>query len=312
MRAWFSEFAHRHDLADLELQAQVDKQYFFSNLEIIYQQVFEQPIHKVIVSSQKHFKNKILREPKLVNKGVHVFRYVFAKYAHTHNADKQFVENGKKIIHNYLDAETFAEVKQHVETFPIKESRSDINTISAQSGSVKKFITNPDFIKLISMCAGVSTDVGNQLINREAFVQRLHNKNEDGDIQKNIHLDTFFPAVKFFYFTDKVNAEHGPFRLQTNNNITESYIQWLYHQSQLLVDDTWDKSRGKPHFEGSFRIKENELKQLGITVDNITVPANTLIIANVGLFHARGEANSSHVRNSIHGGCRTDNPFEIL
>ena len=42
---------------------------------------------------------------------------------------------------------------------------------------------------------------------------------------------------------------------------------------------------------------------------SVAVEANTLVIANVGNFHARGDVTKEWTRNSVHGSIRIERPF---
>jgi hypothetical protein len=48
---------------------------------------------------------------------------------------------------------------------------------------------------------------------------------------------------------------------------------------------------------------------MGLVRKSVSVPANTLVIANVGNFHARGNVTKEWTRNSIHGSIRINEPF---
>ena len=57
------------------------------------------------------------------------------------------------------------------------------------------------------------------------------------------------------------------------------------------------------------RIFDHEISDMGLVRKSVAVPANTLVIANVGNFHARGNVTKEWTRNSIHGSIRINEPF---
>ena len=58
------------------------------------------------------------------------------------------------------------------------------------------------------------------------------------------------------------------------------------------------------------RIMNEEIDKLGLKRRSVPVKANTLVIANVSGFHARGHCTVPHIRDAVHGSIRIDRPFE--
>jgi hypothetical protein len=248
-------------------------------------------------------------------RGVHVLRAYFAYEFFNRRptyAPKEYERDGIMMVHNI--SEHAKDIAELLKTYPIATSKNDNNLITRTSPGVL-IDTVIDSILPILECArlGMSpaskyNDEGN--IENNTFVQRLHNKNGDGDVQKSYHMDTFFPCFKFWYFPEAVGPINGPFIYAKGSHIlTEDRLQWIYEQSINIAEGKVEPWRTYGHAEGSFRISEDELKKMGLELSPIEVPENTLVIANVFGFHGRGESSSEGFRNSIHGSIRTSQPF---
>jgi hypothetical protein len=151
----------------------------------------------------------------------------------------------------------------------------------------------------------------NQQFLENTFVQRLHNQNEDGDVQKVFHSDTFFPAFKFWFFPFEVTMNEGPFSyIPFSNRPSDELYKWYHEQAIDIVTDWYDiKTRTYGHAEGSFRILPEELRRMNMEEKHMVVPGNTLVVANVLGFHRRSEVPSEGFRDAIHGSIRTESPF---
>ena len=91
--------------------------------------------------------------------------------------------------------------------------------------------------------------------------------------------------------------------------VSEPMLDFFYEQSNMIAIDAWDRSRDRSHPEGSMRIFDHEISDMGLVRKSVAVPANTLVIANVGNFRARGNVTKEWTRNSIHGSIRINEPF---
>lgn len=127
---------------------------------------------------------------------------------------------------------------------------------------------------------------------------------QNPDNQKQWHRDTFQSAFKCWYFTEKVNAEDGPFVYWTGSHkLTWKRLCWEYRQS---IKAAILKSGG------SFRINEDEIRQMYVTKPvSLPVPPNTLILADVRGFHRRGEAESGARRFAVYLNFRA-HPFSVV
>lgn len=124
------------------------------------------------------------------------------------------------------------------------------------------------------------------------------------DPQTDLHADTFHSTVKCWLFLHDVGPEDGPFRfVPGSHRLTRERIAWEYEQS-LHARETG----GHTAF-GSFRVKPEELAGLGYGEPvAMSVPANTLVIADTFAFHGRTPSPHPTVRVEINGNLRR-NPF---
>lgn len=128
------------------------------------------------------------------------------------------------------------------------------------------------------------------------------------DIQRELHRDTFFNAMKYWFFIDPVREEDGPFvYVPGSHKLTEERIVWEQARADAAVDA---RLRGdRKGMTGSFRVDERELAGLGLPPpQTFPVPANTLIVANVFGFHRRGDATPGTRRLCLYGNHRPQ-PF---
>ena len=150
-----------------------------------------------------------------------------------------------------------------------------------------------------------------RLFLRNTYLQHLVNEPGDGDIQKVLHCDTFFPALKFWYFPEPVGADDGPLVYVPGSPVlTPALLDWHRAQAESIAAGTVEPWRGAGHGEGSLRIGDGELAELGLEAEPVTVDADTLVIANVFGFHRRGDAPTRCDRVSVHGSIRISRPLD--
>ena len=314
---YIGEYLNNSKLVELEKSAIVDKQKFDSILLEAAKLQFGRELEPVVYTNVKKFnKGPVFGNKELNQKGLHLFRYAFSTYAAQHRTRKrEFLDNGRVVVNNFLPEEYHKLIQQECNKFPISVNKQGFNNCQKyadKNPGIDYCVNKSGMRELVLDCIGIDTGESNALYRENTFVQRVDNKPDDGDIQKDLHSDIFFPAVKWWYFPDAVEIGQGPFRFQkTAPKYDRALWHWLYNQSVDISLGKWDRTKGKGHIEGSLRVNDRELVELGIDVQPVTVPANTLVIANVQLFHGRGDTNRPHVRNAIHGSIRVKHPFQL-
>ena len=96
-----------------------------------------------------------------------------------------------------------------------------------------------------------------------------------------------------------------------NQKLCQLLFPRLYDTSIKVCTGDFEDWRGDGHRNGAFRINKEERDYLGIELEQIVVKPNTLVIANTGNFHSRGEVSHPHLRNAIFGSARISKPFTL-
>lgn len=258
-------------------------------------------------------------DPELVRHGLHPFRRIYSQYAHearTSNGFDNVLFNriGLCIFPNYLPDKAVDGIREEFEHFKIGVvNKQQHNIIAMNEEKAPNMMSALHTMKdlIVGMISKEETDEIRLKYFTNTFAQRVENDPNDNDNQKKSHVDTFFPAIKWWYFPDEVKVEHGPLCYAKNSCYPyDEYLDWIYQESMKCLDGSYEDWKLKDHEEGSFRASDKELQSMGLEVKPVTVKENTLVIANVAGFHRRGDTKVKHVRNAIHGSIRLDNPFE--
>ena len=159
-----------------------------------------------------------------------------------------------------------------------------------------RFVQEPRLMRLVHQA------IGARLTTKKASIY-LTVQGDDArnpDVQKELHRDTFQPAIKFWYFLEKVTLADGPLEYVIGSHLlTPARLRWEYRRS---VDAS---RRGSRDRGGSFRIDEQALHSLGLDRPRpFEVRENTLVIANVRGFHRRAHGTFGSRRVSIYGNVR--------
>ena len=312
-----SDYLNNPKLKTIEMNAIEDKENFNKHVLDAARLIMGGDVPDVVYTNVKKFKkNPLFSNLDLTNRGLHLFRYAFSTYAAQHRAKrKDFINNGHIAVNNFLSNDMHTLVQQECMQYPVCVNKQNFNNCQIESKAnpgIDYLVNNSDMKKIITDCIGLDNPETTALYNQNTFIQRVENTPSDNDESKDIHSDIFFPSVKWWYFPDKVELGDGPFRLQTSApKYDANFWNWYHKQTQELCTGRWDKSKLRGHIEGSLRATDAELAQMGIYVSPITVEANTLIVANVQLFHGRGEATHTHIRNAVHGSIRVRWPFRL-
>ena len=139
------------------------------------------------------------------------------------------------------------------------------------------------------------------------YLQTVHNMPGDGDIQKDLHQDTFFHCFKWWYYAHAVSTEHGPTRYVKGSHILGKRKSTFMQREYMKYYN--DEQTNPYSIEGSLRISEDEAKELYGEVTSVVVPENTRVVANVFGFHCRSDVSRECKRKAIHGSIRYTNPF---
>ncbi|WKD48789.1 phytanoyl-CoA dioxygenase family protein [Microbulbifer spongiae] len=131
------------------------------------------------------------------------------------------------------------------------------------------------------------------------------------DPQRDMHADTFHPCVKAWLYIDGTDDQNGPYiYVPGSHRLSWGRLKWEYSQSLKACQKGALRDKGR-YWDGSFRVSDFALAKMGLSVEKLCVPPNTLVIANVFGFHRRGEASAKSNRMTIWMQAR-DNPFNPL
>ena len=142
------------------------------------------------------------------------------------------------------------------------------------------------------------------------FFQKVINSPQDNDVQKVFHMDTFFPAWKFWYFPHSSGGfNSGNFMYVKGSHVFDEAKQtFMRDRYQKFLDG---EDMDKDSLEGAFRITEEEISEYyPYGLCDFLFPGNTLVIANVFGFHCRGNTTVETERLAIHGSIRFSDPFK--
>lgn len=125
------------------------------------------------------------------------------------------------------------------------------------------------------------------------------------DPQSVLHTDTFHACAKGWFFLRDVEMEDGPFSYVPGSHYASPQrLAWERRQSLAAA-----RSDNPYHARGSFRVSVEEVRDMGYADPlPLTVPANTLVVADTHGFHARVPSQRPAVRLAVYGSLRR-NPF---
>jgi hypothetical protein len=125
------------------------------------------------------------------------------------------------------------------------------------------------------------------------------------DPQTSVHADAFHPSMKAWLFLGDVALEDGPLTyVAGSQKLTPERLAWEEAKA-LQAPAGLDRLSAR----GSFRIETAELQSLDLPQPtSFAVPANTLVVADMFGFHARGAATRPSVRVELWAYSRR-NPF---
>lgn len=295
-----------------------------------------------IFTSMKVFSDPWVGHPGLNRMGLHRKRLKaaqavsrFRRMQTVRPADpheRQLVEQGFAVIEDFLPAEEFEPLRAEAaglvaaaaEKTPLPDKPevwgfgdsarhdwgfdrfdgSTLNRFVAPGPRCAGFARHPRFRRLARIVTGRT------MAARRNWIYQTVNGDESAihDIQREFHRDTFFNAMKYWYFIDPVREEDGPFvYVPGSHRLTRERLAWEERKADAAVQARIAGDRGG--MTGSFRIEEGELAALGLPPPrSYPVPANTLIVANVFGFHRRGDAIPCTRRLSLYGNHRPQ-PF---
>jgi len=254
--------------------------------------------------------NKDLTQLKLTHEqakaGIHIAR---SEYANNRLSDihdtmhPTLQEEGILVTKDFLDTTRHAQAKEYITNQRGSLAKSSHTML--QDTALLHIFTH----KLAEILGtSVSYPRFAHAMANNTYLQTVHNLPDDGDIQKDLHQDTFFHAFKWWYYAHAVSLQHGPTKYVKKSHILDKRKKDFMQREYLKY---YDNKQTNPYsIEGSLRMSEEEAIELYGEVTAVIVPQNTLVVANVFGFHCRGDVSRESKRKAIHGSIRYTNPFE--
>jgi hypothetical protein len=277
----------------------------------LFEQIVGVPVESLLpeirsLSSERYWSifsvEKFLDWPELNRRGLHVFRTLLGTRLvedaiRRHGLwdtpeSREFRENGLLVRTDFLSPEDF---ERYRSTHQLPAS------------------TSADLARLVDCCVGNATFKG------RLGIQRL--EHDAADPQLDLHLDTFHPTVKFWYYLSDVSVEHGPLHIVAGSHVlTPEKLQWAFETSLIAGDRSHPEyvaRCGKTGRRGSFGIDVGgdgrlPLERLGLEPEQPMLGrANTLFLVDTSGLHRRGVIAEGLVRETARGARRVS-PFGNL
>ncbi len=267
-----------------------------------------------LATGAKSFRdNPVLGSAELNRRGLHARRAKLAhamawrrraRLAHKISAQDRaaFDRDGFVMREEFLPREAFDRLRDAVFAFhaPAREMTQG-DTVT------RRIAVDPEFIAAVPEIKGLLANPDWRGLNRYVgsfdqepltYVQTIlsHIRDAKPDPQTDLHIDTFHPTVKAFYFMTDVAEDEGPFvYVPGSHRLTPKRLQWEYEQS-IGAAASGDRLASR----GSLRATPAEIASMGFAPPRaFAVPANTLVVADTVGFHARGLSVRPSVRVEI-------------
>ncbi|MEP4034220.1 phytanoyl-CoA dioxygenase family protein [Roseibium polysiphoniae] len=276
-----------------------------------------------LASGAKSFAdNPIIGSRRLNEKGLHVARTRLAERMSDWRRERlsdlvadedavSYARDGFVVRRNVLPEDQFQELKREITTnrFAAQEMLQG-NAVTRFIPITRKMVAElQEFGALVNgdLFQGLLKYVGSWNADPISFIHTVFAdpKRGERDPQTVFHSDTFHSTAKCWFFLNDVKEDEGPFiYVPGSHRLTPARIEWERQQS--LGASAGGRTM---HSLGSFRIGEKELSELGYRNPvKLSVPENTLVVADTHGFHARAASDRPTVRLAIYGSLRR-NPF---
>lgn len=282
------------------------------------------PIHLLaLFTGAKSFADNVLLGSPLLNRlGLHVWRlraaHALARRRRARLARhllaeqrQEFDRNGFVVVRAVLPADAFAALQSAVLRAVLEareQQQGDTITRRVAIGpELRRRLPALDALLETSSWKGLMAYVASTRSEPLYYIQTILGGVADGppDPQLELHSDTFQPSLKGWFFLTDVGEDDRPLTyVAGSHRLTSERLEWERRKSRSVLREGDRLSQ-----RGSFRVSADELPGLGLPAPTrLSVPANTLVVADTYGFHARGDAAGPTVRVEIWAYCRR-NPF---
>lgn len=247
---------------------------------------------------------------KLANIFAQYRRFFLKKYLSSQK-QAEYKKNGYTLDFGFLNQNEFDAIKKEVfeSIWPLREMKQggtatrrvflNQSELSSKHPKLAAFMSNPGLLARIRYVAGVG---GEPIFSIQAIFTEANTIN---DPQMVVHADTFHPNAKAWFFLEDVGPDDGPFAYVPGSHQL-SHQRLIWEKKQSL------KAKHHPivyHARGSFRAAAEDLQEMNLpSPQKMTVPANTLVVADTFGFHCRSSSPHATCRVEIYATLRR-NPF---
>jgi hypothetical protein len=242
-------------------------------------------------------------------------------------------DKGLLIIPDFLSSSLYQNVLSEIEDIPFALNKNDSSTIK-YSERVFQFLNfYPSRMKFSAQVLNQISEMVykfgfnnsfcdcQRLISLSGFWQKINIINGNEDIQKDAHMDTFFPSLKFWYFPFDVSINKsfmyakGSHKMTGKRMIIEAkkinQMLNVYKPESLTkrvsLNNPYGSSSLHSAIQGSLRFNETDLEYINCKLLPVTSTKNCLVIADVSGIHSRGCGEKDidlALRIGVHGNTR--------
>ncbi|HEX4506125.1 MAG TPA: phytanoyl-CoA dioxygenase family protein [Alphaproteobacteria bacterium] len=268
---------------------------------------------QLLTGAKSFADNPIIGSAALNRRGLHVHRLLLAHrlaamrrrmLAGRVGAEDRaaFERDGVLIKPDFLPADLFRELLAEVKAHRgVGRETQQGDTVTRRIALDPKTLARlPAVEKAIGLPAfqGITRYVNSFDIEPMFYVQTIltHVRKGSPDPQLKLHSDAFQPSVKAWLFLTDVEERCAPFMyVPGSHKPTKARLAWEKAMSIAVSGEGERLSR-----RGSFRIDPAELPALGLPPPkSVAVKANTLVVADMFGFHARGVSDQPSMRVEI-------------
>lgn len=222
-----------------------------------------------------------------------------------------YARDGFVLRHNFLPPALFDEIRRDLESHPLRSwERREGATVTRRASldrpdvdgrpALTAFLDDKRLFDLMRYVAGCG---GEPLTHVQTVIAEPDPSRPDP--QNTLHMDTFHSTAKAWLYLQDVGPEDGPLLYVPGSHlITPGRLEWEHDLSMRAARDPDPEIAA-----GSFRIDRDTVARLGYREPlAMTVPANTLVVADTHGFHARCASARPTCRSEIYASLRR-NPF---
>ena len=239
---------------------------------------------------------------------------------------KEINKNGLIVINDFLSKDPYQFLLEDLDDLPLALNKGETNTIRYNNKffsilnyfpkrkKKSSFVLNKIVDKIYDLGFSDNYIQTMSLVSKSSFWQKIKIIKGSNDIQKDCHMDTFFPSLKFWYFPYSVKNNLAFRYAKSSNNLTyermlieSRKVNKFLEEKYIYNSESTKNFSSKSEFEGSLRFNDKDLLKMNLNLDSFAVKKNTLLIADVSGLHSRslGEVNENKaLRTGIHGNIR--------